>query len=304
MRANSKVAGGDQMAQTGVERDTRSSDGALNEESWLRRKAPTILIFVLSLVIIAAVLWPRVVVGIPSGHVGVRFHWLSGTERGRVFDEGVHLIFPWDSMAIYDLRLQTEEREYNLLTRAGLPLTIRVAIRYRPDIRMLPQLHVTVGSDYVNKIVFPETEAVLRRHVGQYDPEEVYTSKRGFLETVLMSSLTQAESRFVIIDDVLVKSVDLPQTLREEVERKLVLQEQEKAYIHRLEIERKEAERKLIEAAGIAAYQTTLAKTLTADLLRWQGIQATRDLAASPNTKTVIVGAGKDGLPLILGGDR
>lgn len=292
------------MAQASVRRETRPLDEEAQEDGWLRRKAPTILVFVLSLVIVAAVLWPRVVVGIGSGHAGVLFHWFTGTERGRVYDEGVHLIFPWDSMAIYDMRLQTQEREYHLLTRTGLPLTLRVAIRYRPDLRTLPQLHVTVGSNYVDKVVFPETEAVLRRHVGQYDPEEVYTSKRGFLEAVLMSSLAEAESRFVIIDDVLVKSVDLPQALREEVERKLVLQEQEKAYVHRLEIERKESERKQIEAAGIAAYQTTLARTLTEDLLRWQGIQTTREFAASPNTKTIIVGAGKDGLPLILGGDR
>ncbi|MBP2229017.1 regulator of protease activity HflC (stomatin/prohibitin superfamily) [Azospirillum agricola] len=291
------------MAQASVKRDIPQPEEDATE-SWLRRKGPTLLVLVLSLVIVAAILWPRMVVNIGSGQAGVLFRWFSGTERGRVFDEGVHVTLPWDSMVVYDIRLQTQEREYTLLTRTGLPLTLRVAIRYQPDLRMLPQLHVAVGPNYLDKVVFPETEAVLRRYVGQYDPEEVYTSKRGFLESVLMGSLTQAESRFVIIDDVLVKSIELPQALREEVERKLVLQEQEKAYVHRLGIERKEAERKEIEAAGIAAYQSTLARTLTPDLLRWQGVEATRDLAQSPNTKTIIVGAGKDGLPLILGNDR
>ncbi|SMH62103.1 prohibitin family protein [Azospirillum agricola] len=291
------------MAQASVKRDIPQPEEDATE-SWLRRKSPTLLVLVLSLVIVAAILWPRMVVNIGSGQAGVLFRWFSGTERGRVFDEGVHVTLPWDSMVVYDIRLQTQEREYTLLTRTGLPLTLRVAIRYQPDLRMLPQLHVAVGPNYLDKVVFPETEAVLRRYVGQYDPEEVYTSKRGFLESVLMGSLTQAESRFVIIDDVLVKSIELPQALREEVERKLVLQEQEKAYVHRLGIERKEAERKEIEAAGIAAYQSTLARTLTPDLLRWQGVEATRDLAQSPNTKTIIVGAGKDGLPLILGNDR
>ncbi|RUQ69742.1 prohibitin family protein [Azospirillum doebereinerae] len=292
------------MAQASVTRGTGASKDDEASESWLRRKAPTLLIFLLCLIIVAAVLWPRMVVGIGSGEAGVLFRWFSGTDRTKVYGEGVHLVFPWDSMTVYDIRLQTQEREYTLLTRAGLPLTLRVAIRYQPDLRTLPQLHVAIGPNYLDKVVFPETEAVLRRHVGQYDPEEVYTSKRGFLEAVMMSSLAEAERRFVIIDDVLVKSIDLPQGLREEVERKLVLQEQEKAYVHRLGIERKEAERKEIEAAGIAAYQATLTKTLTPDLLRWQGIQTTRDLATSPNTKTIIVGAGKDGLPLLLGNDR
>jgi len=125
-----------------------------------------------------------------------------------------------------------------------------------------------------------------------------------FLESVLVCSLSYVEDRYVIIDDVLVRAVELPATVRQSIENKVTLSENEKAYEFRLGLEKKEAERKAIEAQGIKQYQDIIKQSLTPDLLRWQGIQATRDLAASPNAKTVVIGAGKDGMPLILGGDR
>ena len=249
-------------------------------------------------------LWKRVVISIHSGQAGVLYSFFTGTDQGNIYDEGVHLIWPWNTMYIYDIRFQTREQNYSLLTNGGLPVNLKVAIRFQPDIRMLPLLHVAVGPDYVEKVVFAETEAALRRAVGQYGPEEVYTSHRGFLESVVVSSLSKMENRYVIVDDVLVKSVDLPATVRDAIERKLALHEEEKAFQYRLSIEQKEAERKRIEAQGIQNYQQIISKSLTPDLLRWQGIQATRELATSNNAKTVVVGSGKDGMPLILGGDR
>jgi regulator of protease activity HflC (stomatin/prohibitin superfamily) len=263
--------------------------------------------FTMFLIVFAAgiiILWNRVVIPIRSGEAGVLYRFFTGTEQEKIYGEGVHIILPFDTMHIYNVRLQTKERRYSLLTKDGLPVDLSVAIRYRPDLRLLPLLHVTVGPEYLDKVVFPETEAVLRRAVGQYGPEEVYTSKRGFLESIVVSSLTNVENRYILIDDVLVRSVSLPEMVRSAIERKLTLLEERKAYLYRLEIEAEEAKRKKIEATGIKDYQDIVKKSLTPDLLRWQGIQATRDLATSPNAKTVVIGAGKDGMPLILGGDR
>lgn len=262
--------------------------------------ALAVLIFLIGSIL----LWDRVVISVKSGESAVLYRFFTGTEMENVYGEGVHLVFPWNRMHIYDLRLQTREKEYSLLTNSGLPVNVRVAIRYRPDVRVLPLLHVTVGENYVEKVVFPETEAVLRRTVGQYGPEEVYTSQRGFLESVVITSLTKIESRYILVDDVLVKSVNLPPVVRDAIENKLALSEESKAFVYRLEIEEQEAERKRIEAQGIQDYQGIVRETLTADLIRWQGIQATRELATSDNAKTVVIGAGNEGLPLILGGDR
>lgn len=258
----------------------------------------------LLLMMAAILLWNRMVISVKSGEAGVLYSFFTGTDQGNIYGEGVHLIWPWNTMHVYDVRFQTREQTYSLLTNGGLAVSLKVAIRYQPDIRMLPLLHVSVGPDYLEKVVFPETEAALRRAVGQYGPEEVYTSHRGFLESVVVSSLSKMENRYVIIDDVLVKSVDLPSTVRDAIERKLALHEEEKAFQYRLSIEQKEAERKRIEAQGIQTYQQIIAKSLNPDLLRWQGVQATRELATSNNAKTVVIGAGKDGMPLILGGDR
>ncbi|WP_186386691.1 MULTISPECIES: prohibitin family protein [unclassified Stappia] len=249
-------------------------------------------------------LWNRVVVTIHSGEAGVLYRWVSGTEMSNIYGEGLHIMWPWNRMYVYNVRLQTEQRQYHLLTQGGLPVSLEIAIRYKPDLRLLPLLHVTVGPEYLDKVVFPETEAVLRRAVGQYAPEEVYTSRRGFLESIVVNSLTNVEDRYVVVDDVLVRNVELPPAIRLAVERKLTLLEEEKAYQYRIGIEKQEAERKAIEAEGIRRYQDVVKQSLTEDLLRWQGVQATRDLASSPNAKTVVIGAGKDGLPLILGGDR
>ncbi|MCX2725800.1 prohibitin family protein [Roseibium salinum] len=262
------------------------------------------LIFLLAFGVALALLWNRIVITVQSGEAGVLYRWVSGTEMNRIYGEGLHIIWPWNRMYVYNVRLQTQERGYTMLTQGGLPIDLQIAVRYQPDLRLLPLLHVTVGPEYLNKIVFPETEAVLRREVGQYTPEQVYTSKRGFLESIVVSSLTNVEDRYVIVDDVLVRSVELPPAVRLAVERKLTLSEEQKAYDYRLGIERKEAERKAIEADGIMRYQNTIKQSLNEDLLRWQGVQATRDLATSPNSKTVVIGGGRDGLPLILGSDR
>ena len=249
-------------------------------------------------------LWNRVVVTIHSGEAGVLYRWVSGTDMSNIYGEGLHIMWPWNRMYVYNVRLQTEQRQYSLLTQGGLPVDLEIAVRYKPDLRLLPLLHVTVGPEYLDKVVFPETEAVLRRAVGQYAPEEVYTSRRGFLESIVVNSLTNVEDRYVIIDDVLVRNVELPPAVRLAVERKLTLLEEEKAYQYRIGIEKQEAERKAIEAEGIRRYQDVIKQSLTEDLLRWQGVQATKELASSPNAKTGVIGSGKDGLPLILGGDR
>ncbi|GAB4539616.1 MAG: prohibitin family protein [Roseibium sp.] len=271
-----------------------------------RRRQLQLYLFIMLMAfgVALAVLWNRVVITVHSGEAGVLYRWVSGTEMNQIYGEGLHVLWPWNRMYIYNVRLQTKERNYTMLTKDGLPIDLQIAVRYQPDLRLLPLLHVTVGPEYLDKVVFPETEAVLRRAVGQYTPEQVYTSKLGFLESVVISSLTSVEDRYVIVDNVLVRNVELPAAVRLAIERKLTLSEEQKAYRYRIEIEEEEAKRKAIEAGGIQKYQDTIKQSLTEDLLRWQGVQATKDLATSPNSKTVVIGSGKDGLPLILGSDR
>jgi regulator of protease activity HflC (stomatin/prohibitin superfamily) len=271
---------------------------------WARRNGTYFLIALLILTIVFLLLASRMVLTIRSGEAGVLFRRFTGTETTRIYTEGLHVIFPWDIMYVYNTRLQTQERNFRTLTNTGLPLDLQVAIRYQPDIRLLAQLHTTVGPDYLNRVVIPEVEAVLRRFVGQYSPEEIYTTKRGLLDAIMINSITAAEQRFVNIDDVLIKMVTLPKPVADAIEKKQVYEQQEKEYVFRLAIERQEAERKRIEATGVRDFQRTIKETLDEQQLRWQGIQATRELATSPNAKTVVIGSGANGLPLILNPDR
>jgi regulator of protease activity HflC (stomatin/prohibitin superfamily) len=259
------------------------------------------LIALLILAILVIVLAPRIIVTVRSGEAGVLFRRFTGTELTRIYTEGLYVIFPWDQMAVYNVRLQTHEMNFRMLTATGLPVELRVAVRYQADARLLPQLHVQVGPDYLNKVVVPEVEAVLRRHVGQYSPEEIYTTKRGLLDSIVINSITAAEKRYVNVDDVLIKMVTLPQAVADAIERKEVYDQQEKEYVYRLAIEQKEAERRRIEATGIQNYQRIIKETLDEPLLRYHGIQATKDLAKSNNSKMVVIGSGGNQLPIILG---
>jgi regulator of protease activity HflC (stomatin/prohibitin superfamily) len=136
---------------------------------------------------------------------------------------------------------------------------------------------------------------------GQYKPEEIYATQKAIQERISMLSKTQLEARFVSLDDVPIESITLPAKISDAIEAKLAQQQIDEEYVFRLSIATKEADRKRIESAGIKVFNDTVASSLTPAVLAWHGIQATQELAKSPNAKVVVVGSGKNGLPLILG---
>jgi len=157
-----------------------------------------------------------------------------------------------------------------------------------------------VGPDYVKKIVIPEVEATLRTVLGQYDAAEIYTAKKGIVQQVVNESLERVSQRFVKIDTVMITGLELPLKIKEAIETKLEGQQMAEAYEFKLELEKKEAERKRLEAAGIRDYNLIIESSLSENVLKWKGVEATRDLSKSANSKVVIIGGGKDGLPVIL----
>lgn len=239
---------------------------------------------------------------IPAGHAGVVFrHFFGGTQIEEVRDEGLQLIFPWDTLTIYDVRLQQVSHSFAVISREGLEVGINLSVRYRPKIELLGVLHQEVGPEYVEKIVLPEIQALVRITFGEFTPEEMYTTKRTLIEQTLLSAVTQIGDRYLVLDDLLVKEIKLPPVLQKSIESKLVEQQNSLAMEYRIVRERLEAERKVIEAGGVEKFNRTVAPTLTSDLLRYRGIEATLKLAESTNAKVVVVGgAGTQGLPLIL----
>jgi len=269
--------------------------------SWAKVNSPYLIVGALLLILAIILLWSRILVVIKPGEAGVLYRMLTtGTVTDHVYAEGLHIVMPLNTMYKYDTRVQITLHELDVLTSSGLPIKLSLAVRYQVTYDLLGILHQQVGPDYPNKIILPQIESVLRRNIGQYTPEDIYTNRAGVLSKIISLALEEVGRRFIQVDDIIIRSVQLPEGVQKSIETKLVNEQQFLAYKFRLKMEAEEATRKGIEAEGIAAYQKTISKTLNDKLVQWQGIQATLELAKSPNSKVIVIGAGKAGLPIIL----
>ena len=269
--------------------------------SWAEVNSPYLIVGALLLILVIIVLWSRILVVIKPGEAGVLYRMLTtGTVTDHVYAEGLHIVMPLNTMYKYDTRVQITLHELDALTSSGLPIKLSLAVRYQVTYDLLGILHQQVGPDYPNKIILPQIESVLRRNIGQYTPEDIYTNRAGVLSKIISLALEEVGRRFIQVDDIIIRSVQLPEVVQKSIETKLVNEQQFLAYKFRNKMEAEEATRKGIEAAGIAAYQKTISTTLNDKLVQWQGIQATLELAKSPNSKVIVIGAGKAGLPIIL----
>jgi len=250
--------------------------------------------------LIVLILWDRVVVTVNAGEGGVLFKRWGGTVINKIYKEGIHLIFPWNIMTNYNLRVQEQRHEFDVLSKQGLTINIKISIRYRPEKEMIGILHKNIGPHYLKSVVIPEVEAVIRRYFGNFNDEEIYTSKGAILEKILDDSTKQLSDKFIILDDLIVRKIEFPRVVKDSIENKITEYHKFKEYEYKIERAKLEADRKVIEAKGINRYKNIISKNITKDYLTWEGIQATLKLAQSPNSKIVIVGSGKNGLPLIL----
>ena len=166
----------------------------------------------------------------------------------------------------------------------------------------LAGLHVIYGPDYYRKLVQPELRSAVREIVGQYTPEELYSTRRTELQETIFAQVRDAVAlNDVIVDAILIRDISLPEQIRTAIEDKLKEEQEAERYEFTLIKERLEAQRKEIEANGQAEYQRIITRSLSSQFLRFKGIEATQELASSTNAKTVIIGSGSDGLPIILG---
>ncbi|MDT7941866.1 MAG: prohibitin family protein [Bacteroidota bacterium] len=240
---------------------------------------------------------------IPAGHGGVLFRpFGGGVDTSKVYEEGFHWVAPWNEMVKYDLRLQEREEAMDVLARNGLSIHLDVSFRFLPIAQELPKLHREIGPDYAEKVVIPQIRSSARKVIGKYLPEELYSTKRDIIqEEIYHETDSILRTKHIHLDAVLIRSVKLPASIAEAIERKLRQEQEAMEYEFRIQKEQKEAERKRIEALGIKQFQDIVSSGLNPYLLRWKGIEATQALANSPNTKIIIIGSPKEGLPIILG---
>ena len=261
------------------------------------------ILTLLVITLIVLMSWHKVVITIHSGEGGVLFKRYSGTVVDKVYTEGLYLIPPWDIMTRYNLRIQEVKHTIPILSNQGLEIDVELSIRFKPDVAMLGVLHQRVGPDYVRTVVLPEIEAVVRKQFGQLNDEEIYTSKKGILETIASLSTKELATKFITLDALIVRKLKFPPKIMESIEQKINEYHRFKEYEYKIAKERLEVDRKIIEANGIRKYIDIVSKDLTPSYLEWEGIKATVKLSKSPNSKVIVIGSSKNGLPLILNSD-
>lgn len=239
---------------------------------------------------------------IEPGERGVLFRKFGGgLDKEHVYDQGFHVIAPWNTMHVYDVRIKEQFEKMDVLASNGLSIHIDLSVRYKLVADKVGYMHNDIGKDYSNTIIIPEVRSATRKAVGQYTPEELYSSKRESIQTEIFTSLEQSlQQKYLVLDVVLIRSIELPATIKTAIETKLKQEQESQEYEFRLAKESKEKDRKKIEAEGIEQYQNIVSRSLSDRLLQWQGIEATKELANSTNAKIVVIGGGKNGLPLIL----
>ena len=271
---------------------------------FMKRNALSLVSLGLLLILILVFFFDRIIISIHPGELGVLWRRLgAGTVIDTVYREGMHVILPINKMYVYNVRKQQFSDSIDVLTLDGLTVKVKYTTRYYLEKDTLALLHQQVGPDYVNVVIRPDVRSVIRALFGQYKPEEIYTSQKALQLRVSEQSKIRLSARFVTLDDVPIESITLPPKISEAIEAKMAQQQRDGEYIYRLSIAKKEAERLQIESAGLEVYNNTVNQSLTPSVLKWHGIQATQELAKSPNAKVVVIGASASGLPLILGKD-
>ena len=306
---------------------------------FIRRHIPSVSVLFMATLLAITLLYPYVVITVQSGQVGVLWRRFFGFDaycwcfagRGTALDpreireEGLHIIWPWDKLFIYNLRLQSATQTYNAISKDGVSVNAQINVRFQLSHNSVGVLQKFIGPDYLQLIVSPEIGSQARSVISQYSAQEVYTSREAIQEKIRdnaqkslgahLNKLVQPEAMeeldpkhytdylqgSIQILDTLVLGIELPPEIVAAINRQTEQYYMIQEYRFRVAREAEESKRKQIEANGISAFQQTVSQGISESYLRWRGIEATLALAQSPNSKIVIIGSNKDGLPIILG---
>jgi prohibitin 1 len=254
----------------------------------------------LVLVVFVIILLFSSVVSIPTGHVGVLT--LFGRVTGEVLGEGIHMINPLKSVERLSIQTQSVKESANTPSNEGLILALDTSLLFHLDRTKAADVYQKIGANYAEKIVEPTLRAAIRAATSAHTANALYTNARELVQQQIQDELSaQLAPRGVVIENVLLRDVQLPAMLKTSIEAKQQAEQDALRMNFILQKEKQEAERKRIEAQGIADFQKIVAQGISPQLLEWKGIEATEKLAASANSKVVVVGNPKNGLPLILG---
>lgn len=260
---------------------------------------PTIIIAIVLIIVLA-----KSAVTIGSGEAGVLYKTFGG---GVVTDEaplgeGFHIVAPWNKVFIYEVRQQEILEKMNVLSSNGLDIKLEASVWFQPDYANLGKLHQEKSEMYKERVLLPAIRSAARSVVGRYTPEQLYSSKRDAIQQEIFEETKKiVEDQYIQLNEVLVRDVTLPPTIKDAIERKLKQEQESLEYEFRLVTAAKEAEKQIIEAQGKADANRILSASLTDKILQDKGIEATIKLSESTNSKVIVIGSGDSGMPIILG---
>jgi regulator of protease activity HflC (stomatin/prohibitin superfamily) len=226
----------------------------------------------------------------------------DGLSKDRVFEPGFHTVAPWNRVIKYDIAEQQREERMDVLDKSGLSITMDITVRFLPIGNKIGYLHEQFRGAYINNLVIPEVRSSVRRVTGRFTAEEIYSTKRNEVEKAIIdeTGLVLTENN-IEMRALLIRSINLPDQIKGAIENKLKQEQEALAYQFKLQSAQSEAEKLRIDAEGKARANKIINSSLTPELLKMRGIEATLELSESPNSKVVIIGSGKEGMPLILG---
>jgi len=253
-----------------------------------------ILAFILVIVLFSSI------TRVGTGHVGVLT--LFGKVTGETLDEGIHLINPLKSNNEMSVQTQTIKESASVPSSEGLMMALDTSLIYHLDSKRAAEVFQHIGANYEDTVVESLLRSAIREATASHTANALYTGEREIVAKQIQDKISEDLSkRGITVENVLLRDIQLPATLKASIEAKQQAEQEALAMNFRLQKETQEAQRKRIEAAGVRDFQQIVAQGITPSLLEWKGIEATENLAKSPNAKVVVVGGGKNGLPLILG---
>lgn len=270
----------------------------------MKKSLSSIVVIGVIALIVVIILGNRLFYTLNPGEKGVVFRpFSSGLDKENYLSAGFHMLAPWNNLYVYDVREQQVEENMDILDNEGLQMHVDVSVRFMPVFDRIGYLHEYFGVDYIKTLIIPEVRSAVRKVMGHYKAEEIFSTKRKEVEDSIYHEIKRvlgSERNNIEMTALLIRSIQLPPQIKQAIEDKLEKQQEAEAYKYRIEREKAEAERRIIEAEGIARANMAINNSLTSNILQQKGIDATLELAKSSNTKIVVVGS-SEGLPLILG---
>ncbi len=266
------------------------------------RRLPLIILGVIAFIVVMALSSSLFYTISATERAVLFFPFGKGLDKDNIVGPGTHIKAPWNEVYTYKVNEMSSEENMDMLDKNGLSIHIDVTVRYYPIPDRIGYIHEQFTTDYETVLVIPEVRSTVRQVMGRFTAEEIYSTKRAEVETSIKTETeTILNKNNVHATAVLIRSIALPEQIKVAIESKLQQEQEALAYQFRLDKERSEAERKRIAAEGESRANNIINNSLTDKLLKMRGIEATLELSKSPNSKIIVIGSGKDGMPLILG---